>query len=156
MSQPEGILLADLRLALGADARHSRLFRNVRGTFWAGKVVHSTTNGGVTLAFARQVECGLVDGAGDLIGWTSVVITPDMVGQTVAVFTSGELKVPGGKAPTKEQGNWCEAILCAGGRAGTIRSREDGLALVSPTWRRPAQQAEQLQLPVKAGARPRK
>jgi len=39
----------------------------------------------------------------DLIGWTPVVITPDMVGRVVAVFTAVEVKKEGWRAPTDDR-----------------------------------------------------
>ena len=39
----------------------------------------------------------------DLIGWTPVVITPAMVGKTVAIFTAVEVKAEGWKAPTDDR-----------------------------------------------------
>lgn len=39
----------------------------------------------------------------DLIGWVPVVITPEMVGRTVAVFTAVEVKTEGWKRPTDER-----------------------------------------------------
>jgi len=38
---------------------------------------------------------GLPDGYPDMSGWTSVAITPDMVGHKVAIFTAWELKATG-------------------------------------------------------------
>lgn len=42
------------------------------------------------------VAYGLCPGSSDLIGWRSVVITREMVGQRVAVFTAIECKTPRG------------------------------------------------------------
>jgi hypothetical protein len=44
---------------------------------------------------------GLVKATADLIGWRSITITPDMVGTTVAIFASIEVKTPTGRvSPT--------------------------------------------------------
>lgn len=56
----------------------------------------------------------------DLIGWTSIVITPEMVGQKVAVFTSIECKRQGWKPDPndereKAQRKWGDAVSAAGG-----------------------------------------
>lgn len=59
--------------------------------FWAGKVINRTVDGRVTLENARVIH-GAPEGFPDLIGWKSVQITQDMVGQTVAVFWGKELK----------------------------------------------------------------
>lgn len=39
-----------------------------------------------------RVNFGLCEGSSDLIGWTPVVITKEMVGRTFAVFTAIEVK----------------------------------------------------------------
>ena len=49
----------------------------------------------VTLANARVLHAGLVKGGSDLVGWSPLVITPDMVGKTVAMFTAVEVKTQG-------------------------------------------------------------
>ncbi len=61
----------------------------------------------------------------DLIGWTRVTITPDMVGKTVAVFTSIECKREGWKPSENDkretaQRNWATAVNDAGGIARFI------------------------------------
>ena len=62
-------------------------------------------------------------GPSDLIGWRSVTITPDMVGQTIAVFAAVEVK---DKAqPTPEQERFIAEVQQAGGLAGVARSVED-------------------------------
>jgi hypothetical protein len=127
MSRPEDIAVAEIRRALGESARHARLFRNARGTYWAGKVLHrdATT---VTLIHAHQVEAGLVDGASDMIGWTSLIITPAMVGLPIAQFTAAEAKAKG--RPTAGQINFIAQVIEAGGRGAVIRSPADALELV--------------------------
>lgn len=50
---------------------------------------------------------GLQKGSADLIGLTSVTITPDMIGKDVAVFTSIEVKTPTGRL-SKEQKFWSD------------------------------------------------
>ena len=72
----------------------------------------------------RLVTFGLAPGSADLIGWRSVTITPDMVGQTVAVFASVEVKSPGGRL-RPDQATWLAAVQAAGGIAGIARSAEE-------------------------------
>lgn len=67
-------------------------------------------------------------GGSDLIGWTPVTITPDMVGRTVAVFTAVEVKTPKGK-PTEAQINFLHQVKQSGGIAGIARSADDALGL---------------------------
>jgi hypothetical protein len=96
-----------IRLALGTHP-HIRLFRNQ-----VGQLPDPRTG--------RPVQFGLARGSADLIGWRTVTITPDMVGQQLAVFTSIEVKTPTGRlAPL--QANWLDAVQNAGGIAGVARS----------------------------------
>lgn len=95
---------------------------------WLGKVIHKDGDT-VTLTNARMMQSGLCKGGSDIIGITPVTITPDMVGQTVGVFTAQEVKTPKGR-PTKEQLRFIEAVRNAGGIAGIARSPEEALDLI--------------------------
>ena len=63
-------------------------------------------------------------GGSDLIGWTSLVITQEMVGKKVAVFTAVEGKTGKLKA-TKEQLAFLQAVRDAGGFGILARDSED-------------------------------
>ena len=92
-----------------------RLFRNNTGTL---RDQHG-----------RPVQFGLAVGSADLIGWTTRTITPDMVGQQVAVFTSVEVKTATGRL-RPEQRVWLDAVQSAGGIAGVVRSVDDARELL--------------------------
>ena len=97
----------DIRLAYSAAG--GRLFRNHRG-----KIQDKRTD--------TWHEFGLAPGASDLIGWTPVVVTPEMVGQTVAVFTAIEVKRDAAAARRKnkltgQQRSFCNQVRAAGGLA---------------------------------------
>jgi hypothetical protein len=92
-----------------------RLFRNNTGTL---RDQHG-----------RPVQFGLAKGSADLIGWSTRTITPDMVGQQVAVFTSVEVKTATGRL-RPEQRVWLDAVQSAGGIAGVVRSVDDANALL--------------------------
>jgi hypothetical protein len=78
----------------------------------------------------RPVKYGVCNpGGSDLIGWTPVRITPDMVGRTVAVFTAVEVKTPTGR-PTPQQLNFIDQVIRAGGYAGIARSPADAVAIL--------------------------
>jgi hypothetical protein len=77
------------RLA-GMDGERERLFRVNSGMGYCGRVVKQSA-GVVILADARPLHAA-PKGWPDLCGWTSVEITPEMVGQTVAIFTAEEFK----------------------------------------------------------------
>jgi hypothetical protein len=70
-----------------------RLFRINSGMAWTGKVVRREP-GMIILENPRPFH-GAPQGFPDLCGWTVKEITPDMVGQRIAVFTAVEVKVTG-------------------------------------------------------------
>ena len=110
MANDETTLQQQIRLALGTRP-DLRLFRNNTGTLPDPRT-------------GRPVQFGLARGSADLIGLRTVTITPDMVGQQVAVFTSIEVKTPKGR-PTAEQQNWLNMVRSLGGIAGIARSVRD-------------------------------
>jgi hypothetical protein len=77
----------------------------------------------------RMVTFGLCPGSADLVGFTTVTITPEMVGQTVAIFTAVEVKAERGRA-TPQQTAWLEHVRSAGGRAGIARSVDDARCII--------------------------
>lgn len=116
-------------IQLAVSAAKTLIFRNETGRFWAGKVIHKAGDQ-VTLKNARMVSCGLCVGSSDLIGVTPIVITPEMVGETVGVFTAIEVKTPTGPT-TKEQLTFITNIKNAGGLAGIARSPADALNIIN-------------------------
>ena len=97
-----------IRLALSKGP--TRLWRNNRGVLRDQQ--------------GRPVRFGLCEGSADLIGYTTVEITPDMVGQRIAVFAAVEVKSATGRL-TPAQRAFLDHIQAAGGRAGIARSIED-------------------------------
>ncbi len=68
-------------------------------------------------ATGRWVSYGVGgNGGSDLLGWNPIIITKEMVGKTVAVFTAIEVKKKGGKA-TDEQINFIKQVNNDGGIA---------------------------------------
>jgi hypothetical protein len=67
---------------------------------------------------------GLCNGSSDLIGWTSIEITPDMLGKKLAVFSAIEVKTETGKL-SPEQKIFLENVKNAGGIAKICRKLED-------------------------------
>lgn len=70
------------------------------------------------------IRYGLLPGSGDLIGWQTVTITPDMVGQRFARFVSVEVKTPKGVVKP-DQRLWADNVRKAGGIAVIARSVDD-------------------------------
>ena len=104
-----------IRLALGSSPG-VKVFRNNVGQY-------RTEDG-------RVIRYGLLPGSGDLIGWRSVLITPDMVGQRIAQFVSVEVKTPKGTVRPEQQ-VWADNVRKAGGIAVIARSVEDVKFLVA-------------------------
>jgi len=100
--------------AIGKDQR-IKMFRNNMG-------VAKQANGSV-------VRYGVgPNGASDYIGWTTVEITPDMVGKKVAVFTAIEMKSDTGRV-RPEQEHWIGVVNASGGRAGIARTPSDAMRI---------------------------
>lgn len=91
----------------------ARLFRNNNGV---AKFVHKGKE--------TTVRYGLGTGTHDLIGWTSVVVTPEMVGRKVAVFTALEGKKNDRDKMTDEQLDFLRAVMIAGGISFEFRSAD--------------------------------
>ena len=129
---------ADLiRRILAEHGRGSnRLFRQNVGTGWAGRAEkigsHKTiaaSPGDVVVRQARPLHAGLCTGSSDVIGWRTLTITPDMVGQQVAVFTALEVKT-GRAKPTKDQQRFLDAVTHMGGAADVVRSVADAARIL--------------------------
>jgi ribosomal protein S19 len=99
-----------MKLIMIALSKKGRAFRNNVGS--------------VKTADNRFITFGLCVGSSDIIGWTSVTITPEMVGKEVAVFTAVEVKKTKGKE-SDAQVNFIERVLEAGGIAGIARSEAE-------------------------------
>jgi len=99
-----------IRLAVGTRS-DLRLFRNNTGTLPDPRT-------------GRPVQFGLARGSADLIGWRTITITPEMVGQRIAVFTSIEVKTTTGHLTPAQQA-WMATVRTAGGIAGVARSVRD-------------------------------
>lgn len=100
-----------------------RLFRNNVGEAWAGKS-YRDNRGAIVIPEPYRITYGLCPGSADLVGFRSIKITADMVGQHVAVFASVEVKLPRSHM-TYNQEAWAEMISAHGGRAGVARSIAD-------------------------------
>jgi len=106
--------------------------RDIQAEIWKAMGHFSVmfrNNVGVLKKAGRFVSFGLTKGSSDLIGWTSVKITQEMVGSTVAIFTAIECKSPIGKA-TSKQLYFVERVKLDGGYAVVARSVEDALKAI--------------------------
>ena len=113
MAKAENNIFKEIRLAVSTGC--SRLFRNNVG-------MNKDQTG-------RIHRLGLCKGSSDGIGWHTVTITPDMVGEDIAIFLAIEAKTPTGRV-SKEQQNFIDRVKGAGGIAGGARSAEDAVNLL--------------------------
>jgi hypothetical protein len=113
----EAAILQRIRLDLGREPA-VKIFRNNVGV--------------LTDARGVPVHFGLHPGSGDLIGWRKVIITPEMVGQAVAVFLSIEVKTQFAN-PRPDQVQWAEVVREAGGLSGVARSPDQARVIARLT-----------------------
>lgn len=116
-----------IRLALSKYTK-STIFRNNTGQAWQGNVKRTNT-GGVYIEQARPVRFGLVKGSSDLIGWTEIEITPEMIGRKIGVFTAIEVKKPSGKV-SPEQIIFYNNTKKGGCITGIIKSEDEAIRLI--------------------------
>ena len=129
----ETALMKELQIA--ASSLGARLFRQNVGLAWIGKAERVqrarsvvVQPGDVVIRKARPFKVGIA-GMSDLGGWVPVVITPDMVGATVAVYAQVEVK--DGARVTGEQTRWIDAVRRSGGLAGIARNISDLAAILT-------------------------
>lgn len=109
-SNPESSIVK--RIQIAASAAGSRLFRNNVGKL--------QDRNGTWIAY------GLCPGSADLIGWTPVRVTPDMVGQLIAIFTAIEAKTAKGEV-SEVQKNFLGVVTQSGGISFVARSEFEAL-----------------------------
>ncbi|EIP9221001.1 hypothetical protein LT875_002447 [Salmonella enterica] len=100
--------------------------------------ISKLTDNSILMKAARPIPLGfinprneVVDGVADLNGWTSITITPEMVGQTIAVFTSVETKRTKGGVISVAQSDWRDKVTAAGGIAFVANSAHTAKAMLS-------------------------
>lgn len=114
-----------------------RLWRMNTGLAWVGEIIEHIPGKYITLKNPRPFKAG-VEGMSDAGGFTPVLITQEMVGKTLPVYTVMENKSGAGRL-SKMQEAFLEMVYRAGGRAGVIRSLQDVEAVlegrVGPPYR---------------------
>ena len=113
-----------IMLAIGRTLSNVRVFRNNTGMAWQGDTVRKGSL--LIIKNPRPLQAGLCEGSSDLIGWTSMEITPEMVGKKVAVFTALEVKSSRGSA-SDEQRNFIQRVKEAGGIATVVRTEQEAI-----------------------------
>ena len=113
MSRTEAGLIK--RIQVAATRAGARLFRNQVGTY--------------RLRDGRVLSSGLCTGSSDLVGWVPVEVTPDMVGQRVAVFVAVEAKADQTRT-TQQQRAFIDKVRSDGGRAGVAHTPSEAEAIM--------------------------
>jgi hypothetical protein len=121
----EKTLISEIQLLF--TQKGHRIFRQNTGTGWAGEFFKppmettiKVSPRDVVVRNARPLRAGLCTGSSDLIGWQSVVITEDMIGKRVAIFTAIEVK-HGSTRTTEEQKRFVESVNSSGGIGKIVR-----------------------------------
>ena len=107
----------------------ARMFRNQVGSGWVASRSRQLPDGCLVLIGARRVSMGLAVGSSDLVGLRRVVIGPEHVGRTLAVFVSAEVKTETGRR-SEEQAAWARLMESMGALHGTLRASGEGAALL--------------------------
>lgn len=102
-----------------------------------GKIVW-TQDGTALVPLARPIALGFqmangdaLVGTSDLIGWTTITVTPDMIGKRLAIFTAIETKESGGGNKRTAQKQFIANVLAAGGYAGFAQSVDAARAIIN-------------------------
>lgn len=119
MGAPERKLI---NKTLASLPENKRLFRINAGSGWAcspqdlirvQKTMAITVHKGYIVMRKPRIFHGAPDGWPDLAGWETIEITPEMVGQKIAVFVAEEVKATGGLS--KIQKMFRDVLVSMGG-----------------------------------------
>lgn len=83
-----------VRLHISRKFEGLKIFPNAQGVGWLGRAM-GVENGILRLQGPRRQRFGLHEGSPDDMGWLSIIVTPDMVGQRIAIAVGLEYKQPG-------------------------------------------------------------
>lgn len=114
------------RLLVSVSALGARIFRNQVGQYRLA--LKDCTR---CMRHGRIIRSGLCVGSSDLVGWAPVTITPEMVGQRVAVFVAIECKSAAGRLGT-EQRQFLQVVQQHGGIVCCARSEADAEMAIAP------------------------
>jgi len=128
------------RIMLELSKAGARLFRVNVAFAWVGnkviKINHRNKNsvqlenGDVVIREGRPLKTGVPVGYPDLTGFAPLVITNEMVGQTLPIYTAIEVKNENGRA-SPEQLKFLEVIKNANGFAGIARSEAEAMDIIN-------------------------
>ena len=132
----ESNVLREVWLAVSPDTVLFRL-NTGKGIVSGGGKIQWLQDGTALVPFARPISLGFgmpngdaLVGASDLIGWTVVTVTQEMVGKRLAVLTAVETKASGGGHKRDAQKVFIENVKRAGGLAGFASSPDQALEII--------------------------
>lgn len=108
----------------------TRLWRANAGLAWAGTILQRTPRT-LTLMDYRPIKLG-PDGFSDLFGVKRTLITPEMAGRYLGVFSGIECKSERGK-PTDQQALFLDLLRSMHAYHGIARSIEDARRILTTT-----------------------
>jgi hypothetical protein len=101
------------------------------------------SNGSVIVPNGRSIPLGFGDVSGkpvsgppDLVGWTRILITSEMVGHTLAVFTGIEAKETSGGSKRVAQVQFGDQLSRSGGITGFANSAPAALKIIADFYGR--------------------
>lgn len=131
MAQRETDLMRQIEIDLCREtAGRVKVFRTNVGEFWTGQEIIRTDGGGVYIPKAYRFDTGLPKGFSDLFAVVPTVITPELLGRTLAQAAFIEVKTPTGRL-RPEQEQFLAVMRATGARAGVARSPEDAIRIVT-------------------------
>ena len=114
-----------------SEKNESQILNEIRLAIAPHCTVHRNNSGAFKDKTGRFVKFGLFNpGGADLIGWKTITVTPEMVGQKIAQFVGLEVKTPTGRI-RPEQENFLRVMKAAGGLGGVVRSPEQAVEIIS-------------------------
>lgn len=125
-SETEKNIQNEIRLA--ASKHGCTLFRANCGVGWTGNKKTRMKDGSLVIHDPRPFH-GMIEGFPDLVGWQTITITEDMVGQKMARIIMPEVKTPTGKKRDAQE-RFAKNALSKGVKYGFVRSVDDFVNLV--------------------------
>lgn len=101
-NQAEHKIQNDIRVYI-SENHLGTFFRANVGTGWVGRTYINESNNCLRILHPRRFSTGLPDGFPDLFGFREITVTPEMVGQKIAVFCGLEIKSPHGALRKKQR-----------------------------------------------------
>lgn len=114
-----------------SEKNESQILNEIRLAIAPHCTVNRNNIGAYKSPSGHYIKYGLFNpGGADLIGWKTITVTPEMVGQKIAQFVGLEVKTPTGRI-RPEQENFLRVLKAAGGLGGVVRSPAQAVEIIS-------------------------